>query len=220
MKLKISGLVIFAHLASGLLFAFSSTAVRATVITSIPDGTVILMPAVNYQPIDYRGGQQTFGTPSITWSTQHSNSVFGWTLGYGFGSNGYWDSNLVMAGAASEMTFAFSVPVNAVGGFINFAPGPQMIAVYDTAHNLIESYDPNLSIGGTRTSFADSVFFIGFSESTPIAYFELTGTFIGITTLTVSAVPEASTWAMIIVGFLGIGFMARRTKSQSAQLAA
>jgi len=32
----------------------------------------------------------------------------------------------------------------------------------------------------------------------------------------VSAVPEASTWAMMIIGFAGIGFMAYRRKSNSA----
>lgn len=35
---------------------------------------------------------------------------------------------------------------------------------------------------------------------------------VGVTGATVSAVPEASTWAMMIVGFLGVGFMAYRRK--------
>jgi hypothetical protein len=33
----------------------------------------------------------------------------------------------------------------------------------------------------------------------------------------VSAVPEASTWAMVILGFAGVGFMAYRRKSKPAQ---
>jgi hypothetical protein len=37
---------------------------------------------------------------------------------------------------------------------------------------------------------------------------------------TVSAVPEPSTWAMMILGFAGIGFMAYRRKSKPALLAA
>ena len=32
----------------------------------------------------------------------------------------------------------------------------------------------------------------------------------------VSAVPEASTWAMMILGFFGVGFMAYRRKGQAA----
>ena len=34
--------------------------------------------------------------------------------------------------------------------------------------------------------------------------------------LTVTAVPEASTWAMMILGFLGVGFVAYRRKSEAA----
>jgi hypothetical protein len=30
-----------------------------------------------------------------------------------------------------------------------------------------------------------------------------------------SAVPEASTWAMMVLGFFGVGFLAYRRKSQS-----
>jgi hypothetical protein len=37
---------------------------------------------------------------------------------------------------------------------------------------------------------------------------------------TVGAVPEPSTWAMMIFGFAGIGFMAYRRKAKPAWLAA
>jgi hypothetical protein len=33
--------------------------------------------------------------------------------------------------------------------------------------------------------------------------------------VSISAVPEPSTWAMMILGFMGIGFMAYRRKSNS-----
>lgn len=42
----------------------------------------------------------------------------------------------------------------------------------------------------------------------------------GFTVGTVSAVPEPSTWAMLILGFAGIGFMTYRRRNQSAALAA
>src|SRR5439155_25364406 len=35
-------------------------------------------------------------------------------------------------------------------------------------------------------------------------------------TLTISAVPEPSTWAMMILGFIGIGLVAYRRKAQTA----
>jgi PEP-CTERM motif-containing protein len=36
----------------------------------------------------------------------------------------------------------------------------------------------------------------------------------------VAAVPEPSTWAMMILGFVGVGFMAYRRRNQAAALAA
>jgi hypothetical protein len=38
----------------------------------------------------------------------------------------------------------------------------------------------------------------------------------GLDTFTVTAVPEPSTWAMMILGFAGVGFMAYRRKSTRA----
>jgi len=107
----------------------------ATVITSIPGGTVYPMPVLNY----IGPGPQSFG-PGITWISQFSQSAFGYSGGYGFGSNGLW--YLVMAGTddtTSTMTFAFDTPVQAVGGFLNYAPGygTPVIAVYDTGGNPI-----------------------------------------------------------------------------------
>jgi len=38
--------------------------------------------------------------------------------------------------------------------------------------------------------------------------------------LTVTAIPEPSTWAMLILGFFGVGFMARRRRNQTPELRA
>ncbi len=38
--------------------------------------------------------------------------------------------------------------------------------------------------------------------------------------VTIAAVPEPSTWAMMILGFAGVGYMAYRRRNQSAALAA
>jgi hypothetical protein len=43
---------------------------------------------------------------------------------------------------------------------------------------------------------------------------------LGDVSIQVNAIPEPSTWAMLILGFAGIGFMAYRRKSQPAALAA
>jgi hypothetical protein len=48
----------------------------------------------------------------------------------------------------------------------------------------------------------------------------LSHTFTDTAELSVAAVPEPSTWAMMILGFAGIGFMACRRKSKLALMAA
>jgi hypothetical protein len=39
---------------------------------------------------------------------------------------------------------------------------------------------------------------------------------IDVSTVSTSSVPEPSTWAMMILGFVGVGFMAYRRKGQAA----
>lgn len=212
MTVRLVGLV------TGLAMAFCACKpADAAVVNSILGGTIIPIPGMNYQGF----GPQIFGTPTITWSSQNVEAVFGHTGTFGFGSNGNW-SGLSMASTDSasslSMSFEFSSPVTAVGGLINYVPGissataPE-IAVYGSSHNFLESFNPSFSTGGVP----NSGFFYGFSEQTPIAYFELSGSFIGITDLTVSsAVPEPSTWAMLLLGFAGLGFAGYRRRPNGA----
>ena len=188
-----------------LAISLVGTTGQAAPVTSLPSGaTVIPMPEANYQG----QGPQTFG-PGITWTSTNTQtappndydyqSVFGFTGYYYYGDNGYWNGTLgPMAGLNDDsysfdttdyMTFAFATPVQGVGGFLNyFKPGgpgtrsPTTIAVYDSSHNLIESYTLTFTTGGGPNTGA----FYGFLESTPnISYFTLTDNEIGITNLTV-----------------------------------
>jgi hypothetical protein len=193
----------------------------ASVVTSISGGTVIPMPAINY----HGTGAVIFGSPNaVAWSsTNGSNqggSVFGYTGTYGFGSNGNWTGALgPMAGlndsfdfygVSDTMTFAFTTPVNAVGGFLNYYPDgitfPSTIAVYDSGGNLIESYDLSFLTSGADDTGA----FYGFLENGPvIKYFTLTDNYVGITSLTVGT-PEPSSLLLIGTGLLGIVGYGRR----------
>ena len=71
----------------------------------------------------------------------------------------------------------------------------------------------------TTTNSGDSVALAVDSDAgdAPAGYTTGTGSF-GATA--VAAVPEPSTWAMMIVGFLGLGFMAYRRRNQTAFSAA
>lgn len=221
------------HLAfvlSAVVAAWAAQPAMAEVVTSIPGGTVVPMPAVNY----FGPGPETFG-PGITWSSTNAanqgGSVFGYTGGYGFAGNGSWDGALgPMAGVndsfdawgvTDTMTFALSTPVSAIGGFINYVPGdstPTTIAVYTPGGALIESYSLTFLTGGGT----DTGQFLGFSESSPsIGYFTLTDNYIGIVNLTIasSSVPEPGSMALMgigVVGFGGFGWLRRRARKNAA----
>ncbi len=212
-------------IAAGLVLALSLVATpgMAALVTSLPGGTVIPMPAIEY----FGAGPQTFGPSNfVTWSSTNASnqggSVFGYTGGYGFGGNGYWDSSLVMAGVNSAyifysvsdtMTFAFASPVSSVGGFLNYYPDgittPTVIAVYDSAMNLIESANLSFSTGGGTNTGQ----FYGFAENSAIiSYFTLTDNYIGITDLTVNGapVPVPASLLLLAPGLAGLAAIRRR----------
>ncbi len=179
----------------------------AALVTSLPGGTVIPMPYGVY----FGPGPITF-EPGITWSSTNADhgggSVFGSIGSYGFGPNGSWGGLGPFAGlndayfrdnVTDTMTFAFSTPVSAVGGFLNYAPDgntPTIIAVYDASNTLIESAELTFLTGGG----ANTGCFYGFREtSNTISYFRLTDNCIGITNLTTKVIPNAITPIMLLL---------------------
>jgi hypothetical protein len=82
------------------------------------------------------------------------------------------------------------------------------MAVYDASNNLIES----LTLSNGTSNLVTPGTFIGFQEaSADISKIVFSNGAVAVRDISISsisAVPEPSTWAMMILGFAGIGFMA------------
>ena len=193
---------------------FASVASQASPVTSLPGSTLYAFPNDN----SFSAG------PGITWTAEINNSVFGYNGGYGFQTNGNWGTGLSMIGTNSRdtsMTLSFDTAVSGVGAFLNwsrFSNGTPdgdlpIISIYDAAHTLLETYTLTFATGGGNNS-GD---FHGFLRGTAdIASITFDGGFIGAANLevvTAPAIPEPSTYALMIAGLGVVGFIARRRKA-------
>jgi|LakMenEpi12Oct12_1017442.scaffolds.fasta_scaffold01305_2 hypothetical protein len=187
-------------------------ALAAVVATSAAPAQAILVsdtsgfgnPIVtsNYNPIPndtFSPGPLLFETSNgdlveftSTNTTAQGGSVINYSGGYGFDSNGLWDSGLSMAGLnapAGYMDFKFlGNPVSAVGGFLNYAPGnfdDMYISALDINGNILESYDLSFSTSGFNSGAS---FYIQ-RNSFDIATFRVGDSYAGIANFTYNAVP-------------------------------
>jgi hypothetical protein len=184
----------------------------ASVITTLPGGAAVPLPPENYGG----SGPVSFG-PGITWSATSPFALFGYTDAYGTAGGTWTGSPFPLAGTnfgTVSMTFSFAVPVAAFLGQVSWDVASNVtMAAYDSSNNLIESL---LLSNGTANLVAPGTF-IGFQEdSADISRVVFSNGSIVVRDISisnsVSAVPEPSTWAMMIVGFLGVGFLAYRAK--------
>jgi hypothetical protein len=203
------------------IFTIASHA-NASVITSLPGGTAINMPADN----NFTAGPVSFGP--ITYSSTNNDpldpSVFGYTDSYGYGSNGDSGGGIPLAGLNAEvgyMTFEFSGTVSAVLAELGWSiPGssgslPITADIFDSSNNLLESLmlssdgdanDLPLGYYGFQRSSADI-------KSLRLSNGYITGRNFSVVT---GAVPEPSSWLTMIVGFGLIGAAIRRRPKVNA----
>ena len=116
-------------------------------------------------------------------------------------------------------TFSFAAPISAFGAYVTGGQLTQTLTFADRTSQVIEV--PHGAIG------AGGMVFIGFTDfgkSITAVTLNTSSDSVGIDDVffdrPVAAVPEPSTWAMMILGFAGVGFLAYRRKSTSALMAA
>jgi hypothetical protein len=104
----------------------------------------------------------------------------------------------------------------------NNSPAGLNVNITDGTSNTIllsEALAPATNGSSSWTRFAFNFFADGTSNT--ISFSEINGpSYIGLDDVSVTAVPEPTTWAMMILGFAGIGFMAYRRKSKPALMVA
>jgi hypothetical protein len=143
-------------------------------------------------------GYQFYNVQSGSWVDPATMSSFRYTM---LSQGGFLNSFFTgIAGFPTGFNGPFEVFVGGVDEG-SFVPGDTFAFPAGTTSFVISGIDPN---------GADQPFPLQLNFSTAFASFEVDGA------SSVTGAPEPSTWAMMILGFAGIGCMAYRRKSKSA----
>lgn len=167
----------------------------------------------------------------ITYSSTSTSSVIG-KGGYGLQQNGT-SINALIVGTNSPtatITFNFATAVSSFGGGMNYSllfgsglpdGNNPVISAYDSLNGLIASYDLFALAPINTPGGIDAFQFRGIDGGgTPIASFTISGGFAIIAgeARAVTAVPEPSTWAMMLIGFGAVGYATRRRRRRGSAL--
>ena len=217
---------------------------KRILLTMSAAGFVLIAASANATPFVNGSFELGVNPGSFIALNGGSTSIDGWTVGGGANSvdyiGSYWsasdgtrsiDLNGLVPGSISQ-TFdvvsgqAYRVSFDLAG---NPAGGPQFKTLDSTADLTIFSPAPfdvsntnltnmgwiNYSFLFTATSNSETLTFTSttLGNSGNSTYPTAFGP--ALDNVTIAAVPEPSTWAMMLLGFLGLGFVAYRRKSHS-----
>jgi len=141
----------------------------------------------------------------------------------GFTSTNVFMANQHQATDAGDLRLSFSEPVTSVTLDFNpffFGPSALHVLAFDASNGLLGTFDfaqgPVTATINTGPNI-DHLLLAAHPNLEPQTFDNFT---IDNLSFGVSAVPEPSTWAMMILGFAGVGFMAYRRKIKMALNAA
>jgi hypothetical protein len=140
---------------------------------------------------------------TISWGVASSN---------GTGTLGDYETGLFSSGVASGSTATIS---NFFNGTLKLTFGPFLNPSDNPFNPPAKTYSGTAS--GGRYTVSDEYDMTFAAGSTVGSYIDFNG---APAPAGVAAVPEPSTWAMMLLGFAGIGFMTYRRKSKPALMAA
>lgn len=228
--------------ATTTMAALMATSALAGVVTS-QAGTEVNFPTMNYFCSTNPACSVALNS-NITWSStnisNHGGSVFGFTKGYSFVSNGFTTGTPMVGlndssadyGVVDTMTFTFATPTTGVGGYINWVDakippglGPVTMTAWDGSTPLLTVVledngvsNPNGIAGLTPGGF------IGIeapsAEITKVTFTDgyvgmIGGIFVNLPEGSLS-VPEPETWTLMLSGVAGLGAVLRTRRRRVA----
>jgi len=200
--------------ATAIAIAMASPASAATVTFSGASTGCFGSSCSTYTPTATNAQLIFTGNSSFSGSTATSGP-----LNVNFGSFSVSDPSFPFTESYNGDTFKlhvdFTAPAGASPDPFNFSANLSGTLNWLTGGTLLIDFGPaqtfTYSGGSFQLAINDVRLTTSFLDGDDSA--NLTGTFSNITS--VAAVPEPSTWAMMILGFCGMGFMAYRRRSQT-----
>lgn len=195
-----------AALMMGVLFASSANAAVVPVVGPDP-GTGLNFGSQPLGPIAgaFAIGDWTF-TPVASSQILIGSSSIG---AQPFGTSGNYLS--VLGGGAIDISFSSRTSISFFWGSVDsynsmlFSNGDSL-----TGSNVA----PLLPTGCQNSALCNG--YVTFTSDTPFSWVRLASTGNSFEITNISAVPEPATWAMMILGFLGLGFLGYRKSSKSS----
>jgi hypothetical protein len=184
---------------------------HAAVVNALDNGTAVVIPVMAGEDDSGVRGPISFG-PGITF-TSTANALFGYTAGYGFAPGVEWAAGAPVIGlnhGSGTFTLAFATPLSGFLAEINSteyaSSRDAIVSAYDASGNLLDTL--LLEHDGYQVTPG----FWGFAyDSAQIARITFSNEYIAIRSISVlQGVPEATTWAMMLVGFGLVGGAMRR----------
>jgi hypothetical protein len=139
-----------------------------------------------------------------------SDTTFGNLYGYNVNLGGsHW-----LGFTNGSATFNFTNPTHSFGAFFTGLQGTPLVITLNDGSGTIFNPVTNTNGGAQYFGFTDTASFTSLTISNVGDAWGLDAF-----TINIAPVPEPSTWAMMILGFAGVGFMAYRRKAKRALIA-
>jgi hypothetical protein len=204
-----------ATLASYSDFAAWTSAVSGTTTVAIPDPAPDPFTFIGTGTASVIYGGVTFSTSSAFGNSNFFNNGFGVT-----GTPAVLTSQAQIIGEVANILITFSAPVTAFslnyGTFngidVNFELSNGDTATRGSAFLLFDFYSANDFFGVTSDTLFTSVLVTSTDEALNLNNINFGSA--------VSAIPEPSTWAMMMLGFAGIGLLGYRRSRRRTAVAA